>query len=349
MLPGHATVAATTRYAERFSAHQAVGFYRNAQSLTVSNIGIGTYLGEMNEATDRGYAEAVGAALSAGVNFLDTSLNYRNQRSERSIGTALQQAVDAGHVQRDEVVVCTKAGYLVPDAVPQGVLTARDVVGGMHSMAPAFLADQLARSRQNLGIETIDVFYLHNPETQLSYGSQDEFYARIHQAFMFLEQAVQEGAMQFYGAATWEGFRKRAQSSGALSLERLAATAREAGGVDHHFRFIQLPLNLAMPEAFGNHMDGESVLDLARRLGITAVASASLLQSRLARNLPGEIRDKLPGARTDAQCAIQFVRSTPGITVALVGMSDVGHVRENLALAGIPSADEARYLDLYKN
>jgi aryl-alcohol dehydrogenase-like predicted oxidoreductase len=348
MLPGHATAAATARYAGRFRAHQKVGFYRTAQLLTVSNVGIGTYLGEMDEATDRGYAEAVGAALAAGVNFIDTSLNYRNQRSERSIGTALSEAMGAGHVQRDEVVICTKAGYLVPDAVPAGAMTARDVVGGMHSIAPAFLADQLGRSRQNLGIETIDVFYLHNPETQLSYLGQDEFYERIHQAFMFLEQAVRQGGIQFYGTATWEGFRKPPQAPGALFLDRLASIARDAGGDQHHFRFIQLPLNLAMPEAFGNRVDDASVLDLATRLGITAVASASLLQSRLARNLPGEIREKLPGVRTDAQCAIQFVRSTPGITVALVGMSDEDHVRENLELAGIPAVTEGQYLSLYK-
>ncbi len=348
MLPGRASTPATARYAARFPTHQGVGFYRDAQSFNVSNIGIGTYLGELDEATDRGYIEAVGAALSAGVNFIDTSLNYRNQRSERSIGTALRQSVEAGHVRRDEAVICTKAGYLVPDAVPKGVITARDVVGGMHSMAPAFLADQLGRSRQNLGIETIDVFYLHNPETQLSYVGQDEFYSRIHQAFIFLEGAVEQGGIQFYGAATWEGFRKP-QSPQALSLDRLADIAREAGGDGHHFRFIQLPVNLAMPEAFGNRVDGESVLSLAAKLGITAVASASLLQARLARNLPSEIRAQLPGARTDAQCAIQFARSTPEITVALVGMSNLAHVRENLELASIAPAAEEQYLGLYKS
>src|ERR1700675_3567834 len=224
MLPGRASTPATALYAARFPTHQAVGFYRGAQSFNVSNLGIGTYLGELDEATDRGYAQAVGS----------------------------------GHVQRDEVVICTKAGYLVPDALGKGVITARDVVGGMHSMAPAFLADQLGRSRQNLGIETIDVFYLHNPETQLSYVDQDEFYARIHQAFMFLEQAVTEGGIQYYGTATWEGYRKPAQSPEALSLDRLAGIAREVAGDGHHFRFIQLPMNLAMPEAFGNRVEGES-------------------------------------------------------------------------------------------
>jgi len=348
MLLGHATDHGTARYAARFPTHQTVGFYRNAQSLTVCNIGIGTYLGELDNATDQGYAEAVGTALSAGVNFIDTSLNYRNQRSERSIGTALRQAVEAGHVQRDEVVICTKAGYLVPDAIPKGAISARDVVGGMHSMAPAFLADQLGRSRKNLGIESIDVFYLHNPETQLSYVSQDEFYARIHQAFIFLEEAVEQGGIQFYGAATWEGFRRPAESPERLSLKRLHDIAREAGGDRHHFRFIQLPVNLAMPEAFGNRVDGESVLSLATGFGITGVASASLLQARLARNLPGEIRDGLPGTRTDAQRAIQFARSTPGITVALVGMSNPEHVRENLELTSVPPAPEEQYLSLYK-
>jgi aryl-alcohol dehydrogenase-like predicted oxidoreductase len=216
-------------------------------------------------------------------------------------------------------------------------------------MAPAFLADQLGRSRQNLGIETIDVFYLHNPETQLSYVGQDEFYSRIHQAFIFLEEAVEQGGIQFYGAATWEGFRKPPQSPQALSLDRLADIAHEIGGDGHHFRFIQLPVNLAMPEAFGSRVDGESVLSLADKLGITAVASASLLQARLARNLPSQIREQLPGTRTDAQCAIQFARSTPEITVALVGMSKPEHVRENLELAGIPPAAEEQYLGLYKS
>ncbi|HEX4594129.1 MAG TPA: hypothetical protein VH157_07630, partial [Bryobacteraceae bacterium] len=136
---------------------------------------------------------------------------------------------------------------------------------------------------------------------------------------------------------------------GALSLERLAGIAREAGGEGHHFRFIQLPLNLAMPEAFGMQVDGENVLGLAGRLGITAVASASLLQARLARNLPSEIRDRLLGTRTDAQRAIQYVRSTPGITAALVGMSSREHVRENLELATVAAATEEQYLGLFEN
>jgi aryl-alcohol dehydrogenase-like predicted oxidoreductase len=347
MLAGFATSDGTARFAARFAREQAAGFYRDAQGFLVSSIGIGTYLGEMDEATDQGYADAIASALGAGVNVIDTSLNYRNQHSERSIARALRACTDAASIQRDEVVLCTKAGYLVPDAVPNGVLSAQDVVQGMHSMAPAFLADQLGRSLQNLAVQTIDVFYLHNPETQLGSLNQDEFYARIRRAFEFLEQAAGRSEIRYYGTATWEGYRRPQRSGGALSLNRLAAIAHEVGGTSHHFRFIQLPLNLAMPEAFANRDGGENVLDAAQRLGVTVIASASLLQARLARNLPSEIRDRVPGASTDAQRAIQFTRSTPGVAVALIGMSSVAHVRENLALASVPPLNQQQYASLY--
>jgi aryl-alcohol dehydrogenase-like predicted oxidoreductase len=348
MLPDFAGSDATLRFAACFPASQAARFYRDVQGLTVSSIGIGTYLGEMDAATDRAYAEAVSCALAAGVNFIDTSLNYRNQRSERAIGAAVRQAVEDGDVQRDEIVVATKAGYLVPDAAPAAVLNSSDVVGGMHSMAPAFLRDQLERSSENLGLNAIDLFYLHNPETQLAYMGEMEFLGRIRLAFEWLENAVAEGRIHYYGTATWQGYRHREPSPQALKLEKLAGIASEIAGPAHHFRFIQLPFNLAMPEAFANRVNGENVLEAAARLGITVVASASLYQARLSRNLPDEIRARLPGAETDAQRGIQFVRSTPGIAVALVGMSSVVHVRENLGLATAPPLDPEQYLQLYK-
>ena len=38
----------------------------------------------------------------------------------------------------------------------------------MHCMSPAYLENQIERSRRNLGMETIDLFYVHNPESQLA-------------------------------------------------------------------------------------------------------------------------------------------------------------------------------------
>jgi aryl-alcohol dehydrogenase-like predicted oxidoreductase len=252
-----------------------------------------------------------------------------------------------GALKRDQFVVSTKAGFLTPNALPRTALRPEDVVGNMHSMATAFLADQLGRSRENLGLETIDVFYLHNPETQLSFVDAGEFYRRIRVAFAWLEQAAKQGLIRYYGTATWDGYRRRPGARDGLSLEEMASIALDAGGVGHHFRYIQLPFNLAMPEALVQRNSGETVLEQAARLDITVVASASLLQARLARDLPAELVAQFPGTQTDAQRAIQFTRSTPGVTVALVGMSNPAHVRENLVVSQLPVLTEAQYSALY--
>lgn len=336
LIPGHATPQGTAAYASRFPAP----FYRKALGLTVSTLGIGSYLGSMDDASDAAYTEAMREAVGGGINFIDTSLNYRHQRSERSIARAI-----AG-VPREELVVCTKAGFLTPDAVPFDKITTDDVVQNMHCMTPDFLEDQLNRSRANLGIDCVDVFYLHNPETQLDHVEEDEFYHRIGEAFARLERLAKAGRIQYYGAATWSGFRQR---EAGLSLLRMHDLAYELSGDNHRFRFIQLPFNLAMTEALSlRDEDGRNLLDHAKTLGIQVVASASILQARLARDIPPVIGERLPGLATDAQRSIQFVRSTPGITTALVGMGRADHVRENLGIAQVPPATPEQFMDLFR-
>ena len=307
----------------------------------MSSLGLGTYLGQPDEATDRRYADAVTAAARGGINCFDTAINYRHQRSERSVGAALGPMFASGELQRDEVVVATKAGFLTPGAVPDGLAPA-DVVGKMHSMAPDFLTDQVNRSRANLGLDTLDIFYLHNPEAQLQFVDRDEFDERIRAAFRRLEELVKQGTIVYYGTATWDGYRVE----GKLDLARLAEIAGEEAGPGHHFRFIQLPFNLGMVEAMNKKP--ESVLEIAGRLGITVVASASLLQARLTRDLPEPIGERLPGLETDAQRAIQFTRSTPGIAVALAGMSDAAHVADNLGVGTIPPATPEQHRRLFE-
>jgi len=309
--------------------------------LQFSTLGLGTYLGNPDDVTDVAYRNAVITAIRRGINFLDTAINYRHQRSERSIGAALAQLFAACDAQRDQIVVATKAGFLTPDAVPE-FLKPEDVAGGMHSMQPDFLADQIDRSRANLDLNTIDIFYLHNPETQLRFVSRDEFERRIGLAFAKLETLVADGRIRHYGTATWDGYRLPAGKP-ALDLARLVEIATEVGGAHHHFRFVQLPFNFAMPEAFTN-----GVLDLAVRSGIAVVASATLLQARLARELPEGLAERFPGLATDAQRAVQFTRSTPGILAALVGMSRVAHVTENLAVASVPALTADAYRGLYQ-
>jgi aryl-alcohol dehydrogenase-like predicted oxidoreductase len=330
-----ATAEGTARYIQRFPEFRDCGFYRTVFDLKVSTLGIGTYLGATDDAADRAYTEALIAAGEGGINFFDTAINYRNQQSERSVGAALAR------LQRDEIVVCTKGGFLTPGAVP-GNLAANDVVGGIHSISPQFLADQVDRSRANLGVDTIDVYYLHNPESQLRYRKPEEFEARIRRAFAQMERLAEQGRIRWYGAATWDGFRKPGQ----LSLPRLVEIAIEEGGAGHRFRFIQLPFNLGMVEAYVSRP--ESVLEQAARLGVAVIASGTLMQGEVLRHMPDEARELLPGLETDAQRAIQFTRSTPGIGVALVGMGRPEHVAENIGVAKAPPSEREAYQRLYQ-
>ncbi|MEO8368169.1 MAG: aldo/keto reductase [Candidatus Solibacter sp.] len=330
----YATTEGTTRYTECFPQYRDAAFYRSVRGLQVSSLGIGTYLGADDDAADAAYTEALIAAGEAGINLFDCAINYRRQRSERCIGAALRR------LQRDEIVVCTKAGFLTAGAIPT-FLKPEQVVARMHSMDPDFLADQIDRSRANLGVDTIDVFYLHNPETQLGFLTREEFDERLRQAFARLEQLVEAGKIRWYGAATWDGLRMK----GALDLPRMAEIAVQEGGPDHHFRFAQLPFNVGMVEAFVEKP--ESVLQAASRLGIAVIASASLSQTQVLANMPAKVAALLP-AMTNAQRAIQFTRSTPGIASALVGMGQRDHVLDNLGMAGAAPIPMEQYLRLYQ-
>ena len=349
-----ATASGTAAYRDGLADVPAEHF-RTLGDLTVSSVGLGTYLGEEDDATDRAYGEAIVDAANLGCNLFDTAINYRAQRSERVIGQALLHLERELGLSRTSFVVCTKGGYIPFDGgvppdpaqyfrdvyVRPGVLRPEDVVDGEHAMTPRYLEDQIARSLRNLGLSSIDVYYLHNPETQLGAVSRPEFLARVRAAFELLERQVAAGRIGRYGVATWNGFRTPPGSRGHLSLEELVREAEAAGGRDHHFEVIQLPYNLAMPEAYASAtqlVGGERVtaLEAAKRLGITAIASASILQGQLSRRLPQALADAFPGLATSAQRAVQFVRSTHGVTAALVGMRSRAHVAENLAVARIP-------------
>jgi len=350
----HATPEGTAAYAANHSRHAAADPPGGFDGLTLSSVGIGTYLGPSDTVTDRIYEAALARALDLGCNVIDTAINYRCQRSERAIGRALAET----KIPREQIVVATKGGYIPYDGEPpadpaayfrqtfvsSGLVDPHDVVSGSHCLAPRFLLHQIERSLANLNLACIDVYCLHNPETQLEELPADGFYDRMRAAFETLEGRVGAGQIRRYGIATWNGLRASPGAAGFMSLERLMTLAREVGGDRHHFRVVQLPYSLAMPEAYTrkNQTVGGTLmtpLEAAAALNLYAVGSAVLYQNRLAQDLPREIRARVPGVETDAQRAVQFARSTPGIGTALVGMKQVSHVEENLRVLDLAPLD----------
>jgi aryl-alcohol dehydrogenase-like predicted oxidoreductase len=353
-----ATAEGSARYVTRF-ADQLPGFYRSATfGLSMSSIGIGTYLGESTDDDDTKYQAAIRHAVASGINVIDTAINYRSQRSERAIGAAIQGLVASGVATREELVISSKGGYIPLDRTPpasrddyrnyvqrefvdQQILRPDEIVGGGHSLAPRFLRYCLAKSRQNLGLRTIDVYYVHNPGQSAAAMSPAELRSRLRAAFAFLEEAAERGEINVYGCATWDELRVGPDARGHLELETLVQIATELAGDSHRLRVVQLPINLAMPEAIRHAtqtVNGRpaSVLEAASELGLTVVASASLMQGQLTKGLPPALSDHFPKARTDAQRALEFVRTVPGVTTALVGMKNSDHVDENMEVVRGP-------------
>ena len=366
MIAGRATEEGTARYAGRAGRNVLPEHFRlTERGVRLSSVGIGTYLGREDDATDALYRRAVAGALERSLNVVDTAINYRHQRSERAIGAALSDLIARQAIARDEVFVATKGGYIPFDAaIPRdrtaylaetylrpGIVRPDDIVGA-HCMAPRFLADQIDRSRHNLGLETLDLYYLHNPESQLGEIELAEFLRRLRAAFATFEEAVAAGKIARYGTATWSGYREPPGAPTLLMLEEVVAAAREVAGPGHHFRAIQLPYNLAMPEAFtrANQRVGKetvSALEAAKRLDVYVIASASVYQGQLTRNLPPIVAQYLPELTSDTQRALQFVRSTPGIGTALVGMKSLAHVEENAGVAASAPIPWERFKHLF--
>jgi aryl-alcohol dehydrogenase-like predicted oxidoreductase len=365
MISGYATPEGTARFRSR-SKGASPDHFSEKRGLWLSSIGLGTYLGEPDDRDDKAYAGAARTALTSGCNVLDTAINYRMQRSERSLGTAIAGLIAEKKLSRDEFVVATKGGFLSFDGGRRidgrawlqetffrpGIIRPDDVVADCHCMTPAYIDHELEASRANLGLETIDIYYIHNPETQLGEVERPEFLSRLQAAFERLERKVDEGRLRMYGTATWDGYRADPSSPEHLSLAEILAAAQKAakavGTTTHHFGAVQLPLNLAMPEALvkpTQKLDGESVpfLVAAEAAGLIVMASASILQGHLIQRMPAQFSEKIPGGKSLAQKAIQWVRSAPGLSTALVGMKSERHVEENLGLAAAPKMTPAQF------
>ena len=354
MLTGYASPEGTTRFRDRGVRARKLPpehFRDAAGGLSLSSLGLGTYIGAPDAPTDLAVEQAVTICLTSGrVNVLDTAINYRYQRAERSVGRAVARLVEGEEVRRDEVFVATKSGYFAPDAesptpdddwidqelIRTGVLRRDEIVDDCHAMSPSYLTDQFERSRRNLGLNTIDLVYLHNaPDAQIPSVGPAEFASRLEAAFRLYERIREKGGLRFYGLATWDCLRSRPGDPSFFALESAVRVAREVGGDAHGFRFVQFPFNVAMPEAAtvrNQPFEGSrlTLFEAAQRLGLGCFTSVPLYQGQLARS--GPKRDGL----TAAQTALQFARSAPGTIAPLVGQKRSDHLSENLELAARP-------------
>ena len=284
MLDGFATPEATEFYAQE---HRSLHYGELDQSgLLVSQAGFGCY---RVDATVTKHRKALRRALLTGANLIDTSSNYADGGSEALVGAVLEDLASSGDISRESVVVVSKVGYLQGQNYELSQERKRrgspfkELVlyadGLEHCIHPEFLEDQLTRSLERLRLSCLDSYLLHNPEYYLSWASKTglileearrEYYSRIRRAFEHLEHEVERGRISFYGISS-NTFPSPATDPEFTSLERVWEIA-ESLSSKHHFRLIQLPMNLF--ETGGvtetNQSSGQSVVQFARdqKLGV---------------------------------------------------------------------------------
>ena len=364
MISGFATPEGTKNFTAKHDTIPEKNF-NVFQDLSLSNVRIGTYLGNPDSDTDNIVKNAVKKSVLAGMNVIDTAINYRAQKAERSVGQAISELVNENKISRDEIFISTKNGYVTNDGDIQedlmqyiirelgkpGIVKEGDISSGYHCMTIPYLEDQLNRSLKNLQLECIDLIYLHNAVEGNLEMPKETFLQKLKDVFEFYEQKRKDGKIRFYGMATWDCFRVAEDHKMFLSLEKVIEIAKSVGGDDHGFRFIQLPYNLHFDQAFmqkNQLVDGKSasILDSAKQLNVGVFTSVPLMQGKLldwAKDKPAF------SAVSPSVGLLQFIRSTPGVLAPLVGQKSDEHVTENLEILKIPPFSEEEFTTTTKN
>jgi len=368
----HATPESTYGFAKRFAHYK--DFYARHDGLIFSKLGFGTFKNEPYKEENYlfDYKDALKTAIKSGVNVIDTAINYRYQQSEREIGEVLEELFESGEAKREELIICSKGGFVPLDfpfpenpyewinehIIQKGFATSSDIELDQHCMTPDFLQDSLERSLANLKVECLDIYFLHNPETQLTKIGYSQFLEKLEDIFIRFEEMVSVGKIKAYGIAVWNAFTYEEGNSEYINLEEVYDIARNVGGTNHHFKYIQLPFNIAKTHAYSvpnqKMSDGNyyTPLQVAHKLGLGVMSSSSLLQMHLFQKPfkpeVGYLLDSKMELQSDVQLALQFVRSTRGIVTSLFSSNNSDHVSSNLAIATINATNSAKYNLLYK-
>ncbi len=256
-------------------------------------------------------------------------------------------------MQREQVVLGAKVG-LVPEDVDnditglgfmQGIegVQESDVVNGV-CLHPQFIQKSIDESLKNLKVDTLDIIYMSHLENIM--GTQD-LEESVKRVFEVLEKNVQDGKIQAYGLSSWQGLRVRDSHPQHLELHHLRDWSLQVAGEKNSFSYVQVPVNVMMPEAFMdcNQMDNSlTVMQAADRVSLSVQTVSPLLSGTMI-NVPIDM-SKVPLNYQSAR-HLQFVRSIGGVTSTIVGMKSSHHVRKNLEVAANPPLSEEEFLGVF--
>jgi len=337
--------------------------FKEFDDLILSSIGMGTYLGDLSKEDDTDIENALYESVkSHAINVIDSAINYRAMKSEKSIGRSITRLVNDGIISRDEIFVSTKNGYITNDGdypmldvweyiqrmyISTGIIKAEDISSGYNVLKPAYIEKCIERSRFNLKLDTIDLVYVHNAfESWHQDVTKDKFFDMLSKVFEIYEKFRSENKIRYYGMATWTCFRVSEENKEYLSLAEVYNIAKSIGGIDHGFRFIQLPYNLAYSEALflkNQNVGNEkklTILEAAKRFKIGVFSSVPLLQGKL---IQTKIPDYSEGLTDPIMKLVQIIRSSPSIIAPLIGQKKMDHVNNNNKISEVRPLSEEEF------
>jgi aryl-alcohol dehydrogenase-like predicted oxidoreductase len=349
-------------YFSRFAREVHNGFYRQLEKLRAAELGLGTLGGEAKNIVDDKISKSCEQAVLAGINVLETSPAYRFQRSEKAVGRAVERLRSRGY--HHDLVIIGKAGIISSDhrrtsleeyirdtVIPAGV-SPRNIFRNSYSITPDYLEFSLNRSLRHLQREYLDIFLLEAPETLLSHVAAEHLPQLLGLIITWLEEKANAGVIRYYGLSSPLGVFQPPARREHIALPQWVEIARSIAGAEHHFRFLQVPYSLGdlrLLNEKSQNLNGEphTVLETARELGLHLLTYLALGQGQLTSNLPDFISRTFTRRRTEAQRALQFVRSTPGVDHVTVGTRNRDHLQELLEMRSLPPAPEDSWRELF--
>lgn len=317
-------------YAKSLPILDTTQFVKGYCQGNLSKVAIGTFRGEANESTDNIYYRSIKECLLSGINVIDTAINYRQMCSEKVIGKLIKDLVRDNVIERSSIFVATKGGFI--NKAYNWPLHTQSEIKFHHCIRPGYISHTFNTSYANLQLETIDLYFLHNPEIALQHLSKDDFYYLLLQNFIILENEVFKGRLRNYGLATWEGLICSPDDPKYIDLSRVLDMVKIAcNGNSHHFGAIELPINVkhhAGLTSRNQFYKGEwrTVLEIAKMNNIKIFASASVLYGQDAKEI--NIHFNINSELTVPQKSLLFTKSLPEVVSAIVNLRQLEHVRD---------------------
>lgn len=274
-------------------------------NVAMSRLALGTHLGDATDAVSEQYRDAIVYALQHGITTIDGAINYRGMLSEKDEGIAIRKLIESGAMCREDFCITSKAGLLFGDITerinpkmylenilkPQGI-TEKDFYqydGLYQTLNPAFFEIALDKSLQNLGLETIDIHYIHIPEISRSGMAEAEFYDKMEKLFCWYENKVKEGKIRSYGIALEFMGEEPEEAKWHFELEEIKRRADIAGKGNGSLKYVIFEYNIDCPYAqntASQTVAGEKVTlaEACHKLGLETVASMPLAMGDALKN-----------------------------------------------------------------